>query len=131
MGRYRGYWWAPDGIQLLAARVDNSRVLRWWIADPASPQNPPRAIRYPAAGTASADVSLHVLCLDGTRTQVAWDRSAFEYLAARTGTPMARCCQCRAAISEPSASWPPMGAPNGRDTLDRRASKSARLSRPG
>jgi dipeptidyl-peptidase-4 len=81
MSRYRGYWWAPDGSQLLAARVDNSRVLRWWIADPASPQNPPRAIRYPAAGTANADVSLLVLRMDGTRTEVAWDRSAFEYLA--------------------------------------------------
>jgi hypothetical protein len=53
----------------------------WWIADPASPQNRPRTIRYPAAGTANADVSLHVLRTDGTRTEVALDRSAFEYLA--------------------------------------------------
>ena len=78
--RDRGYWWAPDGQQLLAARVDNSPVQRWWIADPASPQTQPRAVRYPAAGTANADVSLHVLRLDGGRTQVRWDRTAFEYL---------------------------------------------------
>ena len=81
MHRYRGYWWAPDGRQLLAARVDNSPVLRWWIADPANPQLAPRAIRYPAAGTANAEVTLHILRLDGTRTKVAWDRAAFEYLA--------------------------------------------------
>jgi dipeptidyl-peptidase 4 len=82
MYRYRGFWWAPDGRRLLAARVDNSPVLRWWIADPANPQRQPRAIRYPAAGTANADVTLHVFRLDGTRTEVGWDRHAFEYLAA-------------------------------------------------
>jgi dipeptidyl-peptidase-4 len=81
MLRYRGFWWAPDGRQLLAARVDNTGVLRWWIGDPASPELPPRAIRYPAAGTANAEVTLHVLRLDGTRTQIAWDRAALEYLA--------------------------------------------------
>jgi dipeptidyl-peptidase 4 len=80
MHRPRGYWWAPDGQRLLAARVDNSPVQRWWIADPANPERPPRAIRYPAAGTANADVSLYVLRLDGTRTEVAWDRGAHEYL---------------------------------------------------
>ena len=81
MLRYRGFWWAPDGRQLLVARVDNSPVRQWWIADPANPERPPRAIRYPAAGTANADVTLHILRLDGTRTEVAWDRKAFEYLA--------------------------------------------------
>ena len=88
MLRYRGYWWAPDGQRLLAARVDNSPVQRWWIADPANPERPPRAVRYPAAGTANADVTLHVLRLDGTRTEVTWDRGAFEYLtAADVGLP--------------------------------------------
>ncbi len=82
MYRYRGYWWAPDGRQLLAARVDNSPVRRWWICDPADPEQPPRAVRYPAAGTANADVTLHVLRVDGTRTEVTWDRRACEYLTA-------------------------------------------------
>jgi dipeptidyl-peptidase-4 len=81
MHRFRGFWWAPDGRRLLAARVDNSPVLRWWIADPANPQRAPRAVRYPAAGTANAEVTLHILRLDGTRTEVAWDRETFEYLA--------------------------------------------------
>jgi dipeptidyl-peptidase 4 len=80
MYRYRGFWWAPDGRQLLAARVDNSPVQQWWIADPADPEKAPRAIRYPAAGTANAEVTAHVLRLDGTRTEIDWDRKAFEYL---------------------------------------------------
>jgi dipeptidyl-peptidase 4 len=82
MHRDRGFWWAPDGRQLLAARVDNAPVLQWWIADPANPQKAPHAIRYPAAGTANAEVTAHVLRLDGTRTELTWDRKAFEYLAA-------------------------------------------------
>ena len=82
MHRPRGFWWAPDGRQLLAARVDNSPVQQWWIADPANPERPPRAIRYPAAGTANAEVTAHVLRLDGTRTELNWDRKAFEYLTA-------------------------------------------------
>jgi dipeptidyl-peptidase 4 len=81
MHRSRGYWWAPDGQRLLAARVDNSPVQCWWITDPADPERPPRAVRYPAAGTANADVTLHVLRLDGSRTEVTWDRGAYEYLA--------------------------------------------------
>jgi dipeptidyl-peptidase-4 len=82
MLRFRGFWWAPDGQRLLAARVDNSPVQRWWIADPADPERPPRAVRYPAAGTANADVTLHVLRLDGSRTEVRWDRGAYEYVTA-------------------------------------------------
>jgi dipeptidyl-peptidase 4 len=80
MGRTRGYWWSPDGTHLLAARVDITGVQRWWIADPTDPARPPREIAYPAAGTSNAEVSLHVLGLDGTRADVAWDRKAFEYV---------------------------------------------------
>jgi dipeptidyl-peptidase-4 len=82
MHRDRGYWWSPDGAALLVARADTARVRRWWISDPAHPSRPPRAVPYPAAGTANADVSLHVLGLDGTRTEVRWDRAAYEYLTA-------------------------------------------------
>ncbi|MGH3391669.1 MAG: prolyl oligopeptidase family serine peptidase [Actinomadura sp.] len=80
MGRPRGHWWAPDGSALLVARVDTARVQRWYLSDPADPAAPPRAVRYPAAGTANADVALHVLSLDGDRTEVRWDREAFEYV---------------------------------------------------
>ncbi|MDX6355955.1 MAG: dipeptidyl-peptidase 4, partial [Streptomyces sp.] len=76
MHRPRGFWWSPDGLRLLVARVDTTGVQRWWIGDPANPERPPRAIRYPAAGTANADVSLYVIGLDGDRTEVRWDRAA-------------------------------------------------------
>ena len=58
MGRHRGYWWAPDGTALLAARVDERPVRRWYIADPAHPDRPAAGVRYPVAGTPNADVSL-------------------------------------------------------------------------
>ncbi|MGH3248608.1 MAG: prolyl oligopeptidase family serine peptidase [Trebonia sp.] len=103
MGRSRGYWWSPDGSQLLIARVDESAVARWHIADPANPGKAPAEVGYPAAGTANADVSLLIATLpaathDDTvhiaRTPLAvippvgvrlaevagWDRGAFPYL---------------------------------------------------
>ena len=82
MGRYRGYWWAPDGTAILVARVDNAHVRRLHIADPANPSRPPAEIRYPAAGTANASVSLLVAGLDGSVVPVAWDADAWPYLTA-------------------------------------------------
>lgn len=76
----RGYWWAPDGARLLVARVDSAAVQRWHIADPAEPTAAPRAMRYPAAGTANAEVTLWVAGLDGARIEVRWDRRAVEYV---------------------------------------------------
>jgi len=81
MDRSRGFWWSPDSDRLLAAHVDNSPVQRWWIADPANPASAPAQVRYPAAGTANADVTLALLGLDGSRTDVEWDRAAYPYLA--------------------------------------------------
>jgi dipeptidyl-peptidase 4 len=82
MDRHRGYWWAPDGRELLVARVDNSRVALWYLSDPARPQTPPRPKRYPSVGTANAEVTLWIAGLDGQRTQVRWDTAAFEYVPA-------------------------------------------------
>jgi dipeptidyl-peptidase-4 len=110
MGRYRGYWWSPDGSQLLVARVDESPVKRWHIADPANPDRPPVETRYPAAGTPNADVSLFIAsrtdpAADATAqerqdiattplavapaapvrlTEVGWDRAAFPYFITAT-----------------------------------------------
>ncbi|MYT33863.1 MULTISPECIES: prolyl oligopeptidase family serine peptidase [unclassified Streptomyces] len=80
MGRSRGYWWAPDGRRLLVARVDTSPVARRYLSDPADPSRPPQVIRYPSAGTANAEVTLHLLTLDGVRTELSWDRAAYEYV---------------------------------------------------
>jgi dipeptidyl-peptidase-4 len=80
MGRGRGYWWAPDSGALLVARVDESPVQRWHIADPSNPGRPPAEVRYPAAGTPNADVSLELATLGGQRTPVSWDSATFPYL---------------------------------------------------
>ena len=82
MHRYRGFWWSPDGQSIAACRVDNSPVQVWHISDPADPASTPNVVRYPAAGTANPDVTLHICTLDGVSTSaVAWDRARFPYLA--------------------------------------------------
>ncbi|MGW3104178.1 prolyl oligopeptidase family serine peptidase [Streptomyces sp. NPDC001100] len=81
MSRTRGFWWSPDSDRLLVARVDDTPVERWWIADPAHPEREPRQVAYPAAGTANAEVRLYVIGLNGVRTEVAWDRTRYPYLA--------------------------------------------------
>ncbi|MGC9440789.1 prolyl oligopeptidase family serine peptidase [Streptomyces sp. WG5] len=81
MGRGRGFWWGPESDRLLVARVDDTPVSRWWISDPAHPERDPQHVRYPAAGTANADVRLFAIGLDGGRTEVLWDRARYPYLA--------------------------------------------------
>ena len=80
MRRAHGFWWAPDSTALLVARVDESPVQRWYIADPSNPGQPVAQVRYPAAGTPNAEVSLVLVGLDGRPTPVGWDSAAFPYL---------------------------------------------------
>ncbi|MFD9790162.1 prolyl oligopeptidase family serine peptidase [Streptomyces sp. NPDC059070] len=94
IGRERSSWWAPDGSALLAVRADTSPVGHWHLADASRPERAPRTLRYPAAGTPNAELSLHLLRLDGGRTRVrlpaaadpathpagAWTDPAFEYV---------------------------------------------------
>ncbi|MDO9380603.1 MAG: prolyl oligopeptidase family serine peptidase [Nocardioidaceae bacterium] len=80
MNRFRGHWWSPDGGALLVERYDEAPVGVWHVADPADPAAPPVPHRYPAAGTADAEVGLWVLGLDGSRVQVAWDWMGFPSL---------------------------------------------------
>ena len=83
MHRERGYWWAPDGDALLVTRVDESAVPRLWISDVANPASPPRAVRYPTAGSPNATVQAYLLRLNGTEgVPVTWDRDAYPYLVA-------------------------------------------------
>ncbi|MFB6898579.1 S9 family peptidase [Streptomyces hydrogenans] len=81
MGRDRGFWWSPDSDGLLVARADDRAVRRWYIADPAHPDREPQKVGYPAAGTPNAEVRLFRYGLDGSRTEVVWDRERFPYLA--------------------------------------------------
>ena len=74
----RGYWWSPAGDALVVARVDDTPVQRWHIADPAHPDREPTVVAYPAAGTPNAQVSAEIITLDGVRTPIRWPE---EYLA--------------------------------------------------
>jgi dipeptidyl-peptidase 4 len=78
MERMRGYWWSPAGDALVVARVDDTPVQRWHIADPAHPDREPTVVAYPAAGTPNAQVSAEIIRLDGLRTPIRWSA---EYLA--------------------------------------------------
>jgi dipeptidyl-peptidase-4 len=79
MDRMRGHWWSPSSDALLVERADDTPVQTWHIADPANPDRPPVAQRYPAAGTPNAVTELFVLGLDGSRVAVPYEQ---EYLAA-------------------------------------------------
>jgi dipeptidyl-peptidase 4 len=68
--RHHGYWWSPDGRQLLVARVDTSDVTSCWLADPSYNEETPVLLRYPRAGYANALVRLVVAGLDGATVAV-------------------------------------------------------------
>ncbi|WP_030768048.1 S9 family peptidase [Streptomyces sp. NRRL F-2664] len=81
LGRSRGHWWSPDGVTLLAARVDESALQRRWFTDPARPELPPEDFAYPEAGGPNADVQLWVLGENGSRTRIEWDAAAYPYVS--------------------------------------------------
>lgn len=81
MERFAGMWWSPDSDRLLMTKVDDSPVGKWWISDPSEPAAPATPVRYPAAGTDNAFVSLHLVDLAGVMREVTWDRDEWEYLA--------------------------------------------------
>ncbi|HEX6132016.1 MAG TPA: prolyl oligopeptidase family serine peptidase [Actinomycetota bacterium] len=100
MGRMRGHWWSPDGARLAACRVDERPVRVWWISDPADPASEPHPVRYPAAGTPNAIVTLHVFDVaGGASVDVRWDEpERFEYLARVSwdeGSPLTLLVQSR------------------------------------
>ncbi|MEU7551527.1 prolyl oligopeptidase family serine peptidase [Streptomyces sp. NPDC044571] len=81
LGRARGHWWSPDGLTLLAARVDESTLQRRWFADPAHPELPAEDFAYPEAGGPNADVQLWVLGPDGGRVRLDWDAERYPYVS--------------------------------------------------
>ena len=82
LGRFSGFWWSPDGNELLIERVDDSHVDTWWLSDPSTPSKKPHDQRYPAAGTKNAEIALYLCDLHGKCEEVNWDKSTFEYLVA-------------------------------------------------
>ncbi|MGR4882445.1 prolyl oligopeptidase family serine peptidase [Streptomyces sp. LARHCF249] len=81
LDRARGHWWSPDGVTLLAARVDESALQRRYFADPAQPELPAEDFAYPEAGGPNADVQLWVLGPDGNRVRLDWDAETYPYVS--------------------------------------------------
>jgi dipeptidyl-peptidase 4 len=86
LDRGRGFWWSPDGERLLVERYDETPVQVWHISEPAHPEQEPRRVRYPRAGTANATVGLALVTPGGERVDVDWrsdttlDGHVLEYL---------------------------------------------------
>jgi dipeptidyl-peptidase 4 len=81
--RSRGFWWSPDGAEILYQETDLSRVPEWTYADPAHPDRPPRLTRYPKVGAPNAAVRLAIATPGqpgrGVR-RVTWDAARYPYL---------------------------------------------------
>ena len=84
--RRRGDGQAPGVLVVARRRADRRRARR----RPARPhlahrrarrsRAPPRAVRYPAAGTDNSIVTLSVFDMQGDRVDIGWDVEAFPYL---------------------------------------------------
>ncbi|MEJ8641900.1 DPP IV N-terminal domain-containing protein [Streptomyces sp. MS1.HAVA.3] len=87
LDRARGHWWSPDGVTLLAARVDESALQRRYFTDPAHPELPAEDFAYPEAGGPNADVQLWVLregageAAEGPRIRIDWDAETYPYVS--------------------------------------------------
>lgn len=91
MDRYDGFWWGPESDRIIFESCDTSPEPVWYISDPANPEHAAAGRRYPRALTNNADVRLTLAELEWGEhgeyiglsvQQIAWDRAAYEYVAA-------------------------------------------------
>lgn len=83
MGRYRGYWWSPNGDKLAICRADNSPLSSAWISNATNPESTPTEHRYPFAGTANSvvEVFVHEPASGALETTGIRTGSDFEYIS--------------------------------------------------
>ncbi|MEO8876061.1 MAG: DPP IV N-terminal domain-containing protein [Polyangiaceae bacterium] len=91
LGRSRGFWWSPDGKNILYEESDTSKVETLYIQDPAHPERVPDANPYPRAGTTNATLrfgitSAHGLVGGGATKWIAYDDAKYPYVATVTWT---------------------------------------------
>lgn len=83
MGRFTGYWWAPDSKHIAYEEADHAGVETWFVADPFKPDAKPLEQFYPRPGKKNVSVRLGVVAVEGSETVwVEWDAKTYEYLAA-------------------------------------------------
>jgi len=89
--RTRGFWWSPDGKQLVLQRSDLRKIETLYVADARHNDRPPVPFRYPRAGTPNAIVDLGVIDLHapGEPRWLTWDHARYEYLVAVRWKPNA------------------------------------------
>ena len=66
MNRSEGYWWSPDETRIAVERFDESKVGMVTRAAIGADGTRTYDQRYPVAGSANAEVSLHVMAPDGS-----------------------------------------------------------------
>lgn len=82
MGRFTGYWWAPDSERIAYQETDHKGVEVWHVADPIHPDSKPQPFYYPRPGKQNAKVKLGIVAIDGgDTTWIDWDREKHPYLA--------------------------------------------------
>jgi dipeptidyl-peptidase-4 len=83
MGRFSGFWWAPDSQTIAFEEADHEGVEIWYVADPTKPDQKPQPQYYPRPGKKNVRVRLGLVPITGGNpVWVEWDRNAFEYLVA-------------------------------------------------
>jgi dipeptidyl-peptidase 4 len=82
LDRYRGWWWSPDGRQIVYQITDTRAMDTIYVADARHPEKVPVPFKYPRAGRPNAKVSLAKVGIDGKDLgALPWDNVAFEYLS--------------------------------------------------
>ncbi|MFL5245486.1 MAG: DPP IV N-terminal domain-containing protein [Gemmataceae bacterium] len=81
MGRFTGYWWAPNSKSVAFEESDAEGVEKWFVSDPAKPEQPPHPSYYPRPGKANVKVRLGIIAITGgDPLWVDWDRKKYPYL---------------------------------------------------
>jgi dipeptidyl-peptidase-4 len=100
LGRMEGYWWSPDGAEIVYQENDLSRVERLHIAHPSHPERSPEVTAYPRAGTPNVAIRLGVVSVHGgDTTWIRWDAVRYPYVVTvrwQAGAPLTLVVMTRA-----------------------------------
>jgi dipeptidyl-peptidase-4 len=82
MDRSTGWWWSPDGSQIVFEEADHRGVEVWHVTDPYQPGQPAAPQFYPRPGKSNVVVRLGITGIRGGRTRwIRWDTQTHPYLA--------------------------------------------------